>query len=295
MNIDISLYRVFCIVARNNSISKAAEELFVSQSAVTQSIKKLENEIGDKLFNRQRMGVELTESGKTLFEYLNDNIEKIENAENVFSKYLTLEKGILRIGGGSALMTSVMLPPIMEFCKKYPQIDVLLTNGKTNELLDETTLGKIDIVVHFLPLKNSNKNVKTVSLMDSPYCLFCSKEYFKNNPIKNLNDLKKHRIIIPKKSTSKYRIFENFMKDYDYNRENTFEVSGTELQNKLILDGFGIGFSNLAVIEDIKDEVKILKEFDNKGDTIGISTLNKDKMNIVAKEFLKFLMNYYGK
>ena len=295
MNIDISLYRVFCIVARNKNISKAAEELFVSQSAVTQSIKKLENEIGDILFIRKKNGVELTESGRTLFDYLNENIEKIENAENVFSRYLTLEKGSLRIGGGSALMTSIILPPVMEFCKKYPKINIVLANGKTDELLDAMNLGKIDIVVHFLPLKNMKKNFKTVSLMDTSYCLFCSKKYYKEKPIKNLNDLKNHRIIMPRKSTNKHMIFENFLKEYDYDKENTFEVSGTELQNKLALDGFGIVFSNMALIEEIKDEIKIIKEFDNKGDTIGVSSLSKDKMNIVAKEFLKYLISYYKK
>ncbi len=294
MNVDISLYRVFCFVARYNNISKAAEELFVSQSAVTQSIKKLESEIGDVLFYRTRKGVELTESGKILFDYLNDNIERIENAENIFSKYLSLEKGDLRIGGGSALMNAIIIPPIKEFCKKYPKINILLTNGKTDELFDMLSLGKIDAVVHFLPYKSEHSLIQTISIKASPYCLFCSKEYYKKNKINQVKNLSNLRMIIPKKATNKYKIFEKLMKDIEYDKENLFEVSGTELQNKLILDGFGIGFSNVDVIKDIIDKVEIIHKFKTDESTIAISTLNKEKMNVVSKEFLKEIKNYYS-
>ena len=84
MNTDLELYRVFCEVVKYKNISKTAESMYISQSAITQSIQKLENLLGGKVFHRNKNGVELTEEGKHLYEYIKDSVEKINNAENIF-------------------------------------------------------------------------------------------------------------------------------------------------------------------------------------------------------------------
>ncbi len=79
-NTNIELYRVFCEVVKYKNISKTAENLYISQSAITQSIKKLENLLWAKVFYRNKKGVELTEEGKNLYEYVANSIEVINNA-----------------------------------------------------------------------------------------------------------------------------------------------------------------------------------------------------------------------
>lgn len=91
MNIDLELYRIFCKVVKYKNISKIAESMYISQSAVTQSIQKLENMLGGKVFYRNKKGVELTEEGKNLYEYIKDSVETMDNAENIFSKYINLD------------------------------------------------------------------------------------------------------------------------------------------------------------------------------------------------------------
>ena len=80
MNTDLELYRVFCEVVKYKNISKTAESMYISQSASTQSIQKLENMLGGKVFYRNKNGVELTEEGKNLYEYIKDSIETMNNA-----------------------------------------------------------------------------------------------------------------------------------------------------------------------------------------------------------------------
>lgn len=294
MNVNISLYRTFCVVARNKSISKAAEELFVSQSAVTQSIKKIESELGEKLFNRQKTGVELTESGKTLFNYLDDNITRIENAEIIFSQYIDLEKGTLRIGGGSTILSSLIVAPLAEFLKKYPKINVSLINGKTTTMVDKLSVGELDIVALYLPFENSNSKVQITNMKKSSYCLYVSKEYYEKNPIKSLKDIKNHNVIIPRIASNKHKIFEFLMKDYDYNKETIYEVSSSAVSNKLVLEGVGIGFSSIDALKEIDSKIKIIKEFDFENETEAIATFKKENMNAVTKEFLKFMKKYYA-
>ena len=92
MNIDFELYRIFYVVANNKNITKASQELLISQPAVTKSIKKLEDLLGGQLFTRTKKGVTLTSEGKEIYSYIKQAIEFINNAENRFSKILKLEQ-----------------------------------------------------------------------------------------------------------------------------------------------------------------------------------------------------------
>ena len=85
MENKIDSYKIFESVARNESISKASEELFISQPAVSQSIKKLEETIGGNLFNRTKFGVRLTSEGKAFYDYIKQGLDYIENGERIFS------------------------------------------------------------------------------------------------------------------------------------------------------------------------------------------------------------------
>ena len=85
--INLELYRVFVTAARCGSLTKAAEKLYISQPAVSQSVKLLENQLGEKLFRRTARGMELTDCGKMLYKVLARPLEELENAEGKFSEW----------------------------------------------------------------------------------------------------------------------------------------------------------------------------------------------------------------
>ena len=88
MNIDLELYRIFYTVAKYENISKATEELYISQPAITQRINNLEKQLNIQLFYRKPSGMKLTKEGKQLFSYVKDSIETMNNVENKFDNYL---------------------------------------------------------------------------------------------------------------------------------------------------------------------------------------------------------------
>ena len=98
MNIDLELYKVFYIVAKNKHMTKASEELHISQPAISQSIKKLEDQLGGTLFLRSNKGMELTEEGKMFYEYVKGALKLINNAENEFTSFKDLTRGEIKIG-----------------------------------------------------------------------------------------------------------------------------------------------------------------------------------------------------
>ena len=82
MNQNLSLYRIFYTTARTGNISRAAEELFISQPAVSKSISRLEQSLGTELFTRSSRGVQLTEEGELLYSHVRSAFQTLESAEN---------------------------------------------------------------------------------------------------------------------------------------------------------------------------------------------------------------------
>ena len=286
MNTDLELYRVFCEVVKYKNISKTAESMYISQSAITQSIQKLENLLGGKVFHRNKNGVELTEEGKHLYEYIKDSVEKINNAENIFSKYNNLEKGKVRIAGSSFLLSSLIFDPILSFIKKRPQIDILMNNGSTENLMNKLVNGELDIVALNLPFKSKKySNIQIIPLRKTRFCFFASKKYLEQNPVSKL--------ILPKRLSSRQKILEYFCQKENIELEANYEISSSSIMKKLVLNDIGIGFINLENLDDIKDKITIIKTIEFEDIKEGIAILNRNLLNKATIELVKEIENKY--
>ena len=295
MNTDLELYRVFCEVVKYKNISKTAESMYLSQSAITQSIQKLENMLGGKVFYRNKNGVELTEEGRNLYEYIKDSIETMSNAENIFSKYINLEKGKIRIGGGNSLVNSLIISPLIEFINKYPNIDISINSGMTDSLMQKLANGELDLVVLNLPIKlNKYSNVEVVPLKKAKYCFFCSKKYAKENSIKDLENIENLKFIFPKTYSSKSKILNEYIKNNNININSNYEVSSTSIMKKMVVNNIGIGFAKVEVLEDILDDIKIMKKISVNKSEEGIATLKKTMSNKATIELVNKIKEYYN-
>ena len=105
-------YRVFCKVAQHKSFSGAAQELFLSQPAVSQSVRQLEEQLGMQLFVRSSKKVELTPQGSILYEYASSALGLLESAEQQLSGLQTLGAGQLRLGAGDITARHLLLPAL---------------------------------------------------------------------------------------------------------------------------------------------------------------------------------------
>ena len=295
MNTDLELYRVFCEVVKYKNISKTAESMYLSQSAITQSIQKLENLLGGKVFYRNKTGVELTEEGKNLYEYIKDSIETMNNAENIFSKYINLETGNIRIGGSNSLILSLIFNPLVTFIKKYPKINIAINNGKTDVSMKKLSNGELDIVILYLPYTTKQySNIEFISLKKATYCFFASKKYLEKNPVKNLKDLENHTLILPKSSTAKKEILNNFAIKENLSLTPNYEITSSTITKQLVLNNIGIGFVDVNTLNEIKNEIEIIQEIEFDELKEGIATLKKNMLNKATLELIKEIKQYYA-
>jgi len=137
--------RVFRSVAKNLSFTKASQELFVSQPAITKHIQELESAYQTRLFDRQGNKISLTESGKLLLEHCDRILEDYKRLEYEMHLLNNEYTGELRLGASTTIAQYVLPPLLARFIKKFPQVNLSLMNGNSREVETALQEHRIDL------------------------------------------------------------------------------------------------------------------------------------------------------
>ena len=149
--INTELYKIFYYTALHQNISKAAEALYISQPAVSKSIKNLEDITKCTLFKRSSKGVTLTSEGEILFEYVKNAFVHLQNGEETIKKMVNMDEGVVKVGISNTLCKYFFLPHLQAFHRLYPNVKIQIINRpspKTLELLDG---GEVDFGIVSIP------------------------------------------------------------------------------------------------------------------------------------------------
>lgn len=293
-DINLNLYKVFYDVSKYGSISKAAQYTFTSQPAISKSIKKLEEELGTKLFYRNLNGVELTEKGRELLYFVEKAYNNFMIAERSMLEIENLERGKLSIGMPSNIGSFFLFDKIIDFHKIYPNIEVTIITGSTSKLIDLLDLHKVDFIIDTSPINvRLSEGMKITKLKEVNYCFVVKKDsnYVQYKDIKSVKDLKKQPLILPIPNTSNRNDLDKLLMDNEVYIENVINIHTSEMIISAVKKDLGIGYVIYNLVEDeVKNgelEILDLKE-----------PLPKVEINIVYdKHFLttaprKFLENY---
>ena len=151
MSVKLESYRVFKEVAEVGNITAAAQALYISQSAVSQSIKQLENDLHTRLFSRNSRGVTLTAEGRMLYEYVRSAMGLLETGEAKLSQTRELQMGQLIIGASDTVTSQFLLPYLDSFHREHPAIHIQIISGRSHKVLGLLRSGKVDIAFASTP------------------------------------------------------------------------------------------------------------------------------------------------
>lgn len=249
MENKVDSYKIFESVARNESISKASEELFISQPAVSQSIKRLEEMVGGELFNRTKFGVKLTTEGKVFYDYIKKGLDFIENGEKVFSSLKNLEVGTIRIGASATLTKNILMPYLKEFHNRYPNIDINIVNHLSSTLISMLKNGLLDVLILNLPILDATDlEVMPFTKVEEIFC--SSPEYMDTSKSYTLNDLKNYKLISQKMPSNTRLFFENFLKQNNAKLVPSVEAVSFNVVCDLTKIGFGYSYLTKEFIKE---------------------------------------------
>lgn len=288
MNIDLELYRVFFVVAKHKHMTKASEELHISQPAISQSIKKLEEQLGGTLFLRSNKGMELTEEGKMFYEYVKGALELINNAENEFTSFKNLDKGEIKIGCSTTLTKLVLLDALKRFHPNYPNININITNDLTSNLINDLKLGKLDFVIfNESTIKESNLNLQKIKELKQG---FVYNPLFYKDEVKSFEDLNNYPLILQKEESNSRKLLDYIALNNNAKLIPKMEVVSQELITEFTNIGLGIGF---VIIDLAKrnfndlEELKLNKKIPNIN--VYLATNKSISLTFASKTFIKYI------
>lgn len=240
--INLELYKVFYTVAKCGSLTKAAQELYISQPAVSQSIKQLESQLGVSLFNRTHRGMELTAAGgKLIFKKVEQALMLLEDAENSISELTSTATGTIRIGATDSIFSNILADKIALFNEKYPAVKFELISSTSPETLTKLKEGGCDVAFVNLPLEDEEvKILDTVSHLSD---IFVAGKKFKNIkdetiPLKRLQEFP---LLMIEENTIARRALSAFLRTHGIVLHPDIEVANWDLMLKLAIKGMGVG------------------------------------------------------
>lgn len=253
MDINYELYKVFYHVAKSLSFSEAAEALFISQSAVSQSIKTLEKRLNQILFIRSTKRVALTKEGELLLKHIEPAINLISRGENQLCA--DPKSGVqLRIGASDTICRYYLVPFLNNFHKQYPNIHIKVTNGTSLQCAKLLERNEVDVIVTNSPNPAINNTMQIIPVKEFRDIFIANQEAFPltNRPI-TLQELQEYPILMLDKRSTTSIFLHNLFLEHSLDLVPAIELSSNDLLIDLAKIGLGIAFIPDYCVKELED------------------------------------------
>lgn len=288
---NLNLYRVFCEVAKTKNITKASENLYISQPAVSSAIKELESELGGQLFIRQNKGVVLTSYGQDIYEKIAQSIEQLESLDSYFDEIKTMQVGFLRIGTNTSNTNQIISNYLIKFASLYPNVKIKMIRDSQENLINKLSNQELDIIYI------DNEQIGDFSIVESydiEYKLIGDKSYFEKykNDILTANNFPVKEIILPNHINTSRKVIENKMKELGITLNPKYEVDNYSIVYELVKSGMGIAFVNADYYkEQIGKEVYLINSEINFIARRINAVYNKKVQNPTLNQFIDVILD----
>ena len=252
MAVKLELYRVFQEVARMGNISAAAQNLFISQSAVSQSIKQLEEQLQVRLFSRSTRGVVLTSEGKLLLDYVSHGLGLIQCGEEKLAQSRQLLTGELIIGASDTVTKTYLVSRLEAFHQNYPAIQIRILNGTSQMVLDYLHAGQVDIAFASEP---KDKDAYSVRHCFDTHQLFVAAPNYDCDfdHVHSMEEIAAFPLILLERKASSRLYLERFFLQNGLKLNPEIELGARSLLVDLAAIGFGVaGVTEEFVTRDLE-------------------------------------------
>ena len=238
MAVRLELYRVFLEVAKQGNISAAAQNLFISQSAVSQSVKQLEEQLQVRLFSRSTRGVSLTSEGKLLLEYVSHALGLLQSGEEKIAASRQLLTGELIIGASDTVTKTYLLSRLEAFHKDYPDIRIRILNGTTSMVLDYLHAGQVDIA---FASEAPDETVYSVRHCVDTHTIFvAAPDYLEFDKVYTMEEIAALPLILLERKASSRVYIERYFQEHGVQIHPEIELGSHNLLISLARIGLGV-------------------------------------------------------
>ena len=244
MNINFELYKVFYYAALYLNFSEAGKKLFISQSAVSQSVKQLENQLGIPLFFRNKRKLSLTPQGADLFTYIEKAFVLIDSGEKRIISSRENQIKELKIAASDTICKYYLLPYFKIFNQNNPKVTLRIINRPSPQCRELAEKGAVDIAVVNLPEKTEAYSQLNLRIIKKIRDIFIGGEKFahlKNQKL-SLKEIARYPLLLLEKNSTTRRFFDDLTGKHNVSALPEIEIESIDLLIELTKIGLGISF-----------------------------------------------------
>lgn len=242
--------RAFCCAAQAQSISKAAERLFLSQPSVSLQVRALERELDITLFERKGPRISLTPDGQMLFELALPLVDGIDHLSDAFAERRgDLDSGELNIAAGESTILYILPELMAEFARQYPKIRLRLHNVTGRDGLAQIRADEVDFAVGSMLEVPDDISYQPIYTYDT--VLIASLDHpLADIPEPTLADISPHGLILPPRHLSTWGVVDLVFRQHNLDYTVTLEAGGWEVIKKYVERGLGVSIVSAICLTD---------------------------------------------
>ena len=292
MAVKLELYRVFKEVAEAGNISTAAKNLYISQSAVSQSIKQLETALQARLFSRSPRGVSLTGEGQMLYQYVRSALGLLATGEDKLSQAQQLLLGTLVIGASDTVTSFFLTHYLDAFHRLHPGIRLKIVSGRSAKVLSMLKSGAVDIAFASSPSDSAISNwpcFSTHSVFVAGSSYECDFDH-----VYTRQEIAAFPLILLERKASSRVFLEQYFLQSGITLTPEIELSSRQLLVTLARIGLGVAGVTQEFVQDALDggEIRLLKtDFTIPARSVDMCTLQDVTPTAAASAFMEMVRN----
>lgn len=289
MKTKLDYYRIFYETARFASFSAAAQHLYISQSAISQCIRQLEQDLNIQLFVRSRKGTVLTKEGELLFQKIKTAMQAIEQGESLVERLQHIESGALTIAAGDTITSHFLMPYLEKFHETYPGVRIEMSNSYSSQMLWLVKEGKADLAFVNLPVMDDELCITPCLEIHD---IFVSGPEFKAKSSYSRSEIAQLPLILLEKNSSSRRFLDRTFRKNQIELIPQIELAAYDLLIRFASINLGVAcvvkeFSQEALDGGLIKPLNLDKPLPSR--SIGCAYMNDGSLSLAAKAFLNLI------
>ncbi len=286
----------FFYVAHCGSFTGAAEKLGLTQPAISLQVKRLERQLGERLFDRQGRGIRLTPAGEALFSQAEEVVRKFEELERVSVEIKDLDRGRLSIGASDTTSMFVLPELLRNFVEAFPKVELAISSSFSAGVLAAVRSGDVELGVVTLPVSDRDtEHLEIIPLASGDLvCIAPADHALAGNETIAVGSLAGERLIsLERRSATQSRIDE-LLESAGLDRLPSIEFSSFEIVKRYVEAGIGVALVPRSAVSSGREALAVI-ELDQRVELVSALVLRVDRrLSHAARRFLAMAGEHFG-
>jgi len=294
---EIRQLRAFIAIAELGTFTAGAKRVHVTQAAISMQIRQLENELGARLFIRAPRRVMLTEAGEQLLQRARQILRDHDAAVDEIAELAGAERGRLRIGSASAMVTTDVLPKLLkEVRKQHAGAEVSVASGTSEALVQQILGGELDVAFVSLPVEARGINTERLS-QDQLVAVASPRHRLAKQRTISAYTLAGEKLILGERGGNTRRLIDQFFAQAGVTLHVAMELSRQAAIRRMVEEDMGVGIVPLQTVSEAVDRGRLVRWWIEGAQInweLGVARLTGGYESPIVQTFIKLTRNHFA-